>query len=46
MKTGDARWYVEPVRRGLLHQIELKSVVYSGRTAFQDVEIIDTDPFG
>ena len=46
MKADDAKWYVEPVRRGLLHQIKLKSVVYSGRTAFQDVEIIDTDPFG
>ena len=44
LPPGD--WYTEPVRRNLLHSLRLKGVLYSGRTAFQQVQIIDTDPMG
>ncbi len=46
MQADPNKWYVEPVRPTLLHQIKLNAILYSGRTAFQTVEIIDTDPFG
>ncbi|MBI3744291.1 MAG: polyamine aminopropyltransferase [Chloroflexi bacterium] len=46
MLPDSNKWYVEPVRRTLLLQLELRRVVYSGHTAFQAVDIIETEPFG
>ncbi len=40
------RWYTEPVLPTLHHSLELKAVHYRGRTRYQDVQIIDTNPFG
>jgi len=38
--------YHEVIRRGLSRLIEVRRVVYSGRTRFQRVEIVDTEVFG
>ena len=39
-------WYTEPVRATLHHSLVLKRVIFSGATALQRVDILDTDPFG
>ena len=39
-------WYTEPVRATLHHSLVLKHVIFSGATALQRVDILDTDPFG
>ncbi len=39
-------WYTEPVRASLHHSLVLKRVIFSGATALQRVDILDTDPFG
>lgn len=44
LPPGD--WYTEPVRRNLLHSLRLESTILSARTAYQAVQIIQTDPFG
>ncbi len=40
------KWYSEPLLPNFIQQLELKAVHYSGETAFQRVEIIETDPLG
>ncbi|MCH7552735.1 MAG: spermidine synthase [Chloroflexi bacterium] len=44
LPPGD--WYTEPVRRNLLHSLRLESTILSTETAYQAVQIIQTDPFG
>ena len=40
------KWYTEPILPTFLHQLKLKAVHYSGRTAYQSVKIIETEPLG
>lgn len=40
------KWYVEPILPSLIQHLELTGYHYKGRTAFQDVEIVETAPFG
>jgi spermidine synthase len=40
------KWYQEVVLPSLVCQVELKRTVFSGRTRYQDVEIVETGPFG
>jgi spermidine synthase len=44
-QTGD-EWYVESVQPTLFQELKLTARIYSGRTAYQQVEIIETDPLG
>jgi spermidine synthase len=43
--TGD-EWYVESVQPTLFQQLKLAARIYSGHTAYQQVEVIETDPLG
>jgi spermidine synthase len=46
MLSGADTYFTEPVRRGLHHQLKLSAIVYSGRTRYQAVDIIETLPMG
>jgi spermidine synthase len=39
-------FYHEPMKRGLSRLIGVKRVIYSGRTRYQRVDIVDTEVFG
>lgn len=40
------KWYSELILPTLLHQVKLNAVRFTGKTAYQSVEIIETDPMG
>ena len=40
------KWYSEPILPTLLHLVKLNAVHYTGKTAYQSVEIVETDPLG
>ena len=40
------KWFVEPIQPALVQHLELTEVLYKGRTRFQDVELVETTPFG
>jgi spermidine synthase len=42
MLTGAEAYFTEPVRQDLHHQLRLRGIVYSGRTKYQAVDIIET----
>ena len=46
MRTPANEWYSEPIQPTFLHQLKLKAVHYTGRTAHQRVEVIETEPLG
>lgn len=46
MDSSDGQWYVERVHGDLSLRMKLRSVLYSGRTRYQRVEIIETEPMG
>lgn len=46
MTTLPSKWFWEFSTPNQLQGISLKGVVYSGHTPYQQVEILDTDPFG
>ncbi len=44
--STEDEWYVESVQPTLFQQLKLTARIYSGRTAYQQVEVIETDPLG
>ncbi|MBF8299438.1 MAG: spermidine synthase, partial [Dehalococcoidia bacterium] len=46
MSQPTDKWYSEPILPTLLHQVRLVGVRYAGKTAYQSVEIVETDPMG
>ncbi len=46
MQKVASKWYTEYVNPTLLLQRQLKSLVYTGHTPFQVVEVLETVPFG
>lgn len=40
------KWFVEPINADLLHVSSLKSVEYTGRTKFQQMDIVELGSFG
>ena len=40
------KWYTEPILPTFLHQLKLKAVHFTGKTAYQSVQIIETEPLG
>ena len=40
------KWYTEPILPTFLQQLKLKAIHYSGKTAYQSVQIIETEPLG
>ena len=46
MQDLPTKWYYEYITPDLFLASHLKDVLYSGRTSYQRVEIIETTPFG
>ena len=40
------KWYLETVFPDLLVMLQVRNVIYSGRTAYQNVEVLDSTVFG
>lgn len=39
-------WYFETERSGFVHGVRVRQRILEAKTPFQDLEVIDTDPFG
>lgn len=39
-------WYDEPARRGLQQRVRVTATLYKGRSAYQEIRIVETEPFG
>ena len=46
MSSSINKWYSEPILPTLVHQVKLNAIHYTGRTRYQSVEIVETDPLG
>ena len=45
-KLFSAVWYIEPITKDFYQQMTINRIIYSGRTKYQEVQIIDTPTFG
>jgi spermidine synthase len=43
---SDTDWHLEYITPELVQAVELRRVIYSGRTQYQEVALLDTGPFG
>ena len=46
MNHDDNRWYQEYLTPNLVQHVSVKETVFTGKTRYQNVEIIDTFDFG
>ena len=46
MKQTPTIWFLEFVTPDFIQQFSINAILYSGRTKFQAIEVIDTPSFG